>query len=251
MNSIDRIYPEPSVDATDEELLEWYAPTGSRRVSFNFISSLDGAAALNGRSGGLGNAADQRIFTLLRRHADTIVVGAQTVRTEGYAGSLLDAQAQAWRIARGKCPHPPLAIVSGSLALDPLAEVFTRAPVRPLVLTTAAAAADRRRALEPVADVIDCGQDRLDPHAVVAQLGSRGLRALHCEGGPSLFATFQAGGLADELCLTLAPSLVGGRAPRIAAGSADAPSEVRGMDLVHILRSDSMLFLRYLAPTGR
>ncbi|WP_275451237.1 dihydrofolate reductase family protein, partial [Arthrobacter sp. H14] len=100
---IRRLLPCPSMDAArDEQLLEWYSPPAVADnavpwVRFNFISSLDGSATLHGLSGGLASEADKRIFNLLRWPADVILMGAQTVRAEGYAGSLLDTPAVRWR----------------------------------------------------------------------------------------------------------------------------------------------------------
>jgi riboflavin biosynthesis pyrimidine reductase len=248
---IERIFPAPSGPATDEDLLEWYAgPAASQPwVSFNFVSSLDGAATLNGRSGGLGNEADQRIFRLLRRHADVVLLGAQTVRAEGYTGELLDTKAQRWRQEHGKPAHPAFAIVSGRLDLDPASELFTAAPVRPLIFTTEAGPAQRRAALEPVADVVDAGSEVLEVDLMIAELAARGLSRIHSEGGPHLFGSFQEAGRVDELCLSLSPLLVGGQAPRIAASvsAGTAGPGPAGMTLSHVLRSGGMLFLRYLA----
>ncbi|MCY0903526.1 pyrimidine reductase family protein [Arthrobacter sp. H14-L1] len=252
---ISRIFPDPAGAATDEQLLQWYAAPNAGgsapdepRVSFNFIASLDGAATVDGRSGGLGSPADQRIFKLLRRHADVILLGAATVRAEGYAGELLDGEAQRWRVGHGSAAHPPVAIVSGSLRLDPASDFFTQAPVRPLIFTTATAPARQRKALERVADVISAGTQVLDINAILAELTTRGLNHIHCEGGPHLFGSFQEAGRVDELCLTLSPLLVGGQEPRISAtlSGDNPPAAPTGMWLAHVLHSEEMLFLRYL-----
>ncbi len=252
---INRIFPDSSPAATDEQLLQWYAAPdaggpgpGEPRVRFNFVASLDGAATVDGRSGGLGSSADQRIFKLLRRHADVVLLGAATVRAEGYAGELLDGDAQRWRVRHGRAAHPPVAIVSGSLRLDPESDFFIQAPVRPLIFTTGTAPPRQRAALERVADVVSAGTQVLDVEAVVAELRARGLNGIHCEGGPHLFGSFQEAGRVDELCLSLSPSLVGGHGPRISAtlsrgNGATAP---KGMQLAHVLHSGQMLFLRYL-----
>ncbi|WP_104089586.1 pyrimidine reductase family protein [Arthrobacter sp. GMC3] len=256
---IERIFPPTPGDAgpaSDEDLLGWYGsglPTdpGAPWVSFNFVSSIDGAAALDGRSGKLGNADDQRVFQLLRRHADVILVGAATVRAEGYGGHLLSVEAQQWRTNRGLTAHPPLAIVSGTLNLDPAHEVFTQAPVRPLVLTLESAPSVRREALSAVADVVLVGQESLNVEVLIQELAARDLLRIHSEGGPTLLGTFQAADRVDELCLTVSPLLVGGAGPRIAgapsvAGQEDThPTPAHTMSLAHILTADSMLFLRY------
>lgn len=269
---IERIFPatpEVSGPASDQDLLRWYGSghpedPAAPWVSFNFVASIDGAATLNGRSGGLGNAQDQRVFQLLRRHADVIVVGAATVRAEGYGGALLSEEAQRWRTSRGLAAHPPLAIVSGTLNLNPAHEVFARAPVRPLVFTVASAPAERREALSGVADVVLVGGESLDVGLLVGELASRGLFRIHSEGGPTLLGTFQSADRVDELCLTISPLLAGGSGPRIsmaprpsvpghpASGLSTAAlgtgQAAHTMALAQILKADSMLFLRYLRP---
>ena len=244
---IRRLLPPGPEQATDQDLLDWYGelPRSGPWVRFNFVASLDGAATYEGRSGTLGDEVDQRVFLLLRRLADVLVVGAGTIRAEGYGGELLSAESQAWRTARGLSPHPPVAVVSASLNLDPDSEFFTAAPVRPIVLTSAASPATRRRALEPVADVVDAGTARVEPALMVQALAARGYRQLHSEGGPTLFGSFQAAGLVDELCLTLSPLLAGGIGKRI---SDHVPGQsLQRLELRQVLESDSMLLLRYTA----
>src|SRR5205823_3118949 len=50
----------------------------------NMISTVDGATAIAGKSGGLGGPADKRVFAAIRSLADFILVGAGTVRAENY-----------------------------------------------------------------------------------------------------------------------------------------------------------------------
>ena len=236
----------------DDQLLEAYAwdtvpDTGSRPCfRFNFITSADGAVSFNGRSGELGNDADRRVFGLLRSTADLILVGAGTVRAEGYAGELLSAQAQSWRTRHGLGAHPGIAVVSASLDLDPDSGFFSEAPVRPVVLTAAAAPGSRRAALEKVADVLVAGARTVDPVQAAAALDRSGHSRVLCEGGPQLFGSFQAAGLVDELCLTLAPVFAAGTAGRISAGTPLA--QLSRLRLQHVLRSGDTLLLRYRTP---
>ena len=84
-----------------------------------------------------------------------------------------------------------------------------------------------------------------EPADLVGLLGSlreEGVRALMCEGGPTLHASLQAGGLVDELFLTIAPKLVGGEGPRIVEGPLPA---VIGLELAWLLERDGELFARY------
>jgi riboflavin biosynthesis pyrimidine reductase len=226
------------------ELIEHYrvAARSVPRVRVNFIASLDGAATHEGLSGGLNNADDKIVFDTLRLLTDVILVGAGTVRAEGYGGILLPADDATWRVQAGLAAQPRVAIVSGRLDLDPEHPVFTNAVTRPIVLTHAAAPTDRRAALASRADVVDCGEDSVDPRRMVAELAERGLPQILCEGGPHLFGDLVAADRVDELCLSLAPVLEGGSAGRIAVGTSAA---TRAMELLHVLRAGDMLFLRY------
>ena len=74
----------------------------------NMVASADGAAALDGRSGGLSGRADQAVFSVLRSLADVIVVGAATARLERYRPVQL---AEAWPELRPeRPPTPPIAV---------------------------------------------------------------------------------------------------------------------------------------------
>lgn len=251
--AIRRLLPAPAVnEATDEQLLEWYAPpaaTGSATpwVRFNFISSLDGSATLHGMSGGLASEADKRIFNLLRWRADVILVGAQTVRAEGYAGPLLDESGVRWRQDHGLTAHPVPAVVSGSLRLDPADPFFTEAPVKPIVVTGREAPSERRRQFEQCADLIVCGENRIDIEILLKELAGRGHQQIHCEGGPHLFGAFQRAGLVDELCLSLSPTLVAGQDIRIAISDPSDGAASIPMTLQHLLAANDMLFMRYFA----
>jgi riboflavin-specific deaminase-like protein len=211
-------------------------------LRLNFIASLDGAATRDGVSGGLGNEDDRLVFDTLRLLTDVILVGAGTVRAEGYGGVRLPAADAAWRVANGLAAQPPVAIVSSRLDLEPQHPAFSEASTRPLVLTHAGSPLDRRAALAEVADVLVCGEDAVDPSLLLARLADRGHSQVLCEGGPHLFGALIEADLVDELCLTISPVLEGGRAGRIAAGGAQA---ARPMTLLHVLTAGDTLFLRY------
>jgi riboflavin-specific deaminase-like protein len=242
----DGVWPGGATALDDEALLARYsvADRSAPHVRVNFISSIDGASSSGGLSGALGVPADKRVFDLLRRLCDVVLVGAGTVRAEGYGPMVMDSEQVAWRRNAGLADHPVFAIVSGRLDLDPKSRIFTEAPVRAIVVTTSASSTEKRAALAEVADVIVCGDETLDAAAVIAALAVRGLPQVHCEGGPSLFGALSAAGAVDELCLTLSPALVGGDATRILTGGLpdDAPLK---LSLAHVLRSSDALLLRY------
>jgi riboflavin biosynthesis pyrimidine reductase len=208
----------------------------------NFVTSLDGAVELGGFSAGLSGDADKRVFGLLRMACDALLVGAGTLRHEGYGAIRLDERRRTWRRARGLAEYPTLVVVSGRLELNPAQSALADAPVRPIVLTHASAPADRRAALAAVADVLAVGERAVDLAAAVALLHERGLGQLLCEGGPRLLGALTAADLVDELCLSVSPLLTGPGAGRITAGPV---SPVRRLALRHVLTAGDLLLLRY------
>ena len=212
------------------------------RVRMNFVMSLDGAVTLDGRSGGLGDENDQLVMGVLRTLADVVLVGAGTVRAEGYGGLRLRAANVEWRREQGLSDQPRVAVVSAALDLDPGHPFFSEAVTRPIVVTHAAAPAGRRAALEAVADVLVCGEASVDPRTMLASLAAAGLPQVLCEGGPHLFGALIEADMVDELCLSLSPMLVAGSAGRISRTEVEVP---RRMRLAHAIPVGDLLLLRY------
>jgi riboflavin biosynthesis pyrimidine reductase len=247
--AVRQLFPAASGDGPldDDALLALYSTADRSQASVraNFVASVDGSATASGLSGSLGGPADRRVFDLLRQLADVILVASGTVRAEGYAGSLVSDEVQAWRGARGWAAHPAVAVVSGSLSLDPAAAFFADAPVRPLVLTCDSADERRRSELEAVSDVVSCGETSVEPARLVAALVERGLTQIHCEGGPTLLGSLIEADVLDALALTVSPVLEGGAGPRIARRDG-SPIELRAMVLDHVLvADDGMLLTQY------
>jgi riboflavin biosynthesis pyrimidine reductase len=165
------------------------------------------------------------------------------MRIEGYGPARPSDDARARRREWGLPPVPAIAVVTRSCRLDWTARFFTEAEERPLVVTVAAAAvADRARAAE-VADVLVMGDTEVDLARMMGALAERGHTNVLAEGGPSVAAQLAAAGLLDELCLTVAPLLTAGEAPRILDGAALAPPSK--LALSHVLEAEGYLFLRY------
>lgn len=232
----------------DGDLPNLYAyPSDGLWVRANFIASIDGGATVGGTTGQLGGPVDRALFSLLRELADVILVGAGTVRIESYSGARPGVAARQRRQARGQSEVPPLAIVTKSGRLERDMPVFTRTEVPPLVLTCAASAEATRRRLGGLAEVVDCsGRDPavVDEAALLKALTNRDLNRVLTEGGPMLFGSLVERGMLDELCLTIAPCVVGGQARRIATGPGQVQSAMR---CAHILSDeDGYLYTRYV-----
>lgn len=208
----------------------------------NMVASLDGAAALDGRTGGLSSPADQYLLHLLRSLADAVVVGVGTVEAEHYGPLSLPPGLGRRRRARGQDAAPRLVVVSAHASPRPDAPYLRPgAGGQPaIVATTERADPGRRRALAEVAEVVVCGDREIEGSALVEALRRRGLGRVVCEGGPTLLGRLVDGRVIDELCLTLAPVVVGPSAHTLVA-ALDRPVGVR---LRHVLEADGSLFLR-------
>lgn len=216
-------------------------------VRANFVTSVDGGATVEGVTAKLGGPGDRFLFNLLRELADVILVGAGTVRIEGYAGAHMTVAARQQRQTRGQSEVPQLAIVTNAGRLDRDMPVFTRTEVPPLVLTCTGVAEQTRRRLAGLAEVLDCSTNdpsKVDEAAVLTVLQGRGLCRVLTEGGPTLLSAFIERELLDELCLTISPYVVGGQARRISTG----PGQVlTRMHCAHVLADESgYLYTRYV-----
>ncbi|MFF4142941.1 pyrimidine reductase family protein [Streptomyces sp. NPDC001698] len=214
----------------------------------NMVATLDGAAQHEGRSQPISSAADMRIFGTLRALADVVVVGAETVRQEGYRPARARAEFAALREAAGQGPAPAIAVVTASLELDFSLPLFTSPLVPTLVLTGAAAAPERIVAAENAgARVVIAGDGAgVDPARAVRALAELGHTRLLTEGGPRLLGQMVASGVLDEMCLTVSPMLTAGDAQRIAGGPSVAVP--RRFTLASLLEDDGFLFGRYRRP---
>lgn len=225
-----------TLDPAELERLYAY-PAGDRPwVRTNFVTTLDGAATgTDGKSGTLGGEADTRVFALLRSLADVIVVGAGTARAEGYADFEVDTEL---RTRLGLSPVPTMVLVSRSLGIPP-------ALIAPgtAVVTTSDAQPEALATLRESVEVIAAGEGQIDWAAVLNAFAERGWRRVLCEGGPSLHGELVKLDLVDELCLTIAPILAAGDAPRIAHGH-DAVH--RTMTLSHAIEGDGGLLTRWV-----
>jgi riboflavin biosynthesis pyrimidine reductase len=190
----------------------------------NFVSTVDGAAHdISGVTASLGGDVDREVFQLLRRLADVVVVGAGTARIEKYRSSA----------------STPLALVSRRLDI----------PERLLgpgliVITTTDASSDRVETLRAAGvEVLAYGEIEIDWRAVLDELGARGWRRILCEGGPTLHGDLITHDLVDEVCLTIAPTLTSGDAPRIAHSRRPVS---HGMTLGHAVPVGDVLLTRWV-----
>lgn len=237
------LLPEPGETTVAEQLAD-YRPFDNPHperpfVSVNFATTLDGRAAIDGRSGKIGSDTDTEMLQRLRTRFDAVMVGAGTVRAERYGRIVSDPDLRADRERIGLSEDPLAVIVSGRLDLPWEAPVFTDGGGRVVIFT--GSEADPPETATPVRVVRHDG--RVDVAEALRHLRrDQGIRAILCEGGPGLHAELEAAGLVDELFLTIAPKLSGGEGPRILEG---VMPEVAGFELTWLLEEQGELFARY------
>jgi len=197
-------HPQP-VDLDDSDsrdtLLDVYRPPADSWLRINLIASVSGnAGGSDGTSETLSNAADRRLLGVIRELADVVLIGAQSLRAEGY---LLPRRS-------------PLAVVTSSGNLTGHGVGDSVEAGRVLVLCPASAVDRVRETVGDVkVDIVTVAETggRMTMVDVVGALRERGLVSIVCEGGPSLAAQLVSAGLVDELCVSTSPLLNGSDLP--------------------------------------
>jgi riboflavin biosynthesis pyrimidine reductase len=224
MERFTRLLPDVAGDLTAADVaaaVPGPAPEDRPFLLLNMIATADGRATIAGRTGPIANRADYELFHALRTRVDAVMVGAETVRVEGYG------------------PMDPMAVLVTRSAEVPAEVGLLNAPENRVVVLTPspdaalpAAAADVRYLRAPLQE----GVRRLRTEL--------GVRSVLCEGGPRLLADLVGAGLADELHLVMAPKLAGGIDPLtvLTGQTLDPPVD---LELLSLHESGGYVFLRY------
>jgi len=203
-----RLLPTPA-EVEIDDLLADFPPQGPY-LALNMVASVDGRAALSGRTKDLGGEADHAMFHALRERVDCVMAGAGTVRAEGYGRLIKTAEARARRVERGMSEEPVAAVVSRS-GVVPLEEAVIGASPRELIELLRA---------------------------------EHGVTSILCEGGPTLNSALLAEDLVNELFLTISPQLAAGLDPlTIVNGPALEPP--RPLELVSLTEGGGDLLFRW------
>lgn len=211
-------------------------------VRANLLTTLDGSVTGgDGRPESISSPADRAVCTVLRGLADVVLVGAGTVRAEGYRRPAAEEEFAERRDTAGQAPAPRLAVVTTTGQLGASAAALG-GPDGAYLITCASADLAKLRALAGADRVLVAGEDRVDPRLALTHLAARGMRRILLEGGPHLLGEVIAADCLDEICLTLSPLLVAGGGLRAAVG----PGTATRTRPAHLVECDATLLGRWL-----
>jgi riboflavin biosynthesis pyrimidine reductase len=214
-----RLFDHPTDHVTVREAygVERPRPAGRPWVGVCMVSSIDGSTVVDRNSRSLSSPTDQEVLLTLRDLADVLIVGAATVRIEGYGPPRKRGQRVGVVSRRGDVDASTPLFTSGAgfLILPEDAPPTTVESVR-------------------------AGTGEVDFAGALAQLDANFVQA---EGGALLNGALSAADVIDELNLTISPQLAGGDGPRVTSGSIQVSRKMR---LAHVLEEDGFLFTRYL-----
>jgi len=196
---------------------------------------------------GFASRLDKKTMDRLRAEADAILVGAGTLRADDPPLQVRDPEMQAYRRSLRKPDELINVLVTASANIDPGSRFFRGAePASRIVATVEDAPADRIARLRSVATVWTVGYGTVDLEDLLARLGAQGIERLLVEGGGELNWGFVRDGLVDELYVTVAPALLGGRdAPTLCEGEGLAMADRRRLRLKSADVIDGEIFCRY------
>src|SRR5579883_2234535 len=164
---------------------------------------------------------DQEHLLELRATADAVMSGARTIDLSPITLSPGPAKYRRLRSRRSLDEYNLRVVVSGSGTVSPRAKIFKHRFSPIIILTTERAGPTRLKRLRAVADdVVLCGKQELDFAFALRWLREKwGVKRLLCEGGGEVNAALFEAGLVDEVHLTVAPIIFGGRnAPTLSDG---------------------------------
>jgi riboflavin biosynthesis pyrimidine reductase len=232
-----RLHPTNDAPVTIEEA--YARPLGQRSdrpwVALTMVASLDGSTVVDGLSGGLGNRNDAVVFGRVRALADVVIVGSGTARAEGYGAPKKSGQR--------------IGVVTRSGQIDASTDLFTSGSGF-VITTETTTITTTPEGVDLDIDVVRAGRDQVDLVRALQSLDTvhPDVLVVHAEGGPSFNGALFAGDLIDEINITTAPMVVGGRGPRLAAADANLGLRFDLMQL--LLDDDGYTFARWRRRTG-
>src|SRR6266480_7890601 len=200
-------------------------------VAVTFAMTVDGKVTTkNYDSVDFTSREDKAHLIRQRALGDAVLVGHGTIENDNVRLGIPREDLRQERIARGQSPYPIRVIVSNKGRINPRLKVFQTdfAPI--IIFSTTRMPLKTREQLQEKATLYLSQARRVDLRWMLQELryGFK-VKYVACEGGPALFRSLLEQGLVDQLNLTIAPLLFGGKkAPTLMGVSSDfLPRSVR------------------------
>ena len=193
-------------------------------VILNAAMTLDGKIATNKGDSAISSKIDLARVHRLRAKVDAILVGINTVLTDNPMLTAKNA---------GK--NPIRVIVDSRARIGFTTRIMHTCNTIPTIIAVSKKAPKSK--LEKIksrgATVLVCGKDKVGLKLLLAMLKNKGINKLFVEGGGEINWSMLTNGLVDEIMVTVAPKIVGGR---------DAVTLVEGKGFVKIDKGIKLKF---------
>ncbi len=217
-------------------------------VCVNMAMTVDGKITSAGREHpAFSSPADRVHMDRLRATADALMVGAGTIRADNPAWHVRTRSVRERCLAEGRPASPHRVLVSGSGRIPSDSRFFeTKYGGTSILVTLEQTPEEDLEAFRDRATVWRLGERQVDLRATLEALREYGVERLLVEGGAELnWALFDLD-VVDELYVTIAPTLLGGRdAPTLLAGAGWPLQAQRRLRLLDLDREGDELYCRY------
>lgn len=175
-------------------------------VILNAAMTLDGKIATRTGSSEISGPEDLKRVHQIRKENEAIMVGINTVLVD-------DPRLTVHKISSTKLDNP-LRVVVDSQARTPVDARILNNDAPTIIVVSKKAPSENVKKLKEKAEVIFCGEDKVDLVDLMEKLKIKGINSLMLEGGATLNFSMLKNGLVDEVRVCIAPMIVGGSRAR-------------------------------------
>lgn len=243
-----KTYPGEHKDGASQlnEAYIKYITTGLPFITAKFAMSLDGKiATASGESKWISNEFSRRVAHQLRRQADGIIVGVNTIIADDPSLTARDGKGRPFS-------RQPLRIVLDSQGRVPEKARFFSQPGNSLIVTGQGLT---ERVLKRLAGLnaevlsLPTRDSLIDLRELIKALGHRQLTSLLVEGGSAVSGSFFDDSLVDKVIAFIAPLIIGGLEAKTAIGGQGVKSMAESLRLsrtsLRVAKGD-IIFTGYL-----